>query len=380
MASRFAEINGTPTWAKLDQKSQDDLSNDSSDDEDGSLLGRAGDLLSNKSEFLPKGTIHIRRCRDLNYSTGEENPRSLTNVEFHPSSSVALVAGTSGYVTLVQVDGKTNPKIQSVTFPKKKFPVSSAHFSSNGEELLVGSEKRRQFYYYDMMGGNYMKVPWRKETEYANMGKFQVSPDDRLIAFHGPFGYIHLLSAKTKEWISDLKMNSNVEAMSFNRDGSRLYSHGDGGDVYIWDTKTRDCIHRFVDDGCIKGTAVALSPNGNYIACGSDSGVVNIYNTDSVMSSSSPKPSKVLLNLTTPIKQVKFNATSEMMVMSSDRKDNAIKLVHFPSMTVFSNFPRMDANQKRTVCFDLSLNSGYFTLGNNCGTAYLYRLKHYGNY
>jgi WD40 repeat protein len=47
--------------------------------------------------------------------------------------------------------------------------------------------------------------------------------------------------------------------------------------VYIWDLKAQDCLHRFYDDGCIRGTAIDISNNNRYLATGSDSGVVNVY-------------------------------------------------------------------------------------------------------
>jgi U3 small nucleolar RNA-associated protein 18 len=40
------------------------------------------------------------------------------------------------------------------------------------------------------------------------------------------------------------------------------------GEVYVWDMKSKRCIHKFKDEGCIKATALAVSPNGLYIACG----------------------------------------------------------------------------------------------------------------
>jgi hypothetical protein len=37
--------------------------------------------------------------------------------------------------------------------------------------------------------------------------------------------------------------------------------------------KSKRCIHKFKDEGCIKATALAVSPNGLYLACG------YVYNT-----------------------------------------------------------------------------------------------------
>ena len=141
---------------------------------------------------------------------------------------------------------------------------------------------------------------------------FVLSPDGKLIAYQGRYGYIHLMSARSKEWITSLKMNGEVHALTFNADGTRLYSHGgrkkvldsikllsylffplpEFGEVYVWDMNAKVCVHKFIDDGCIKGTSIALSPTQQYLACGSSSGVVNLYNTSHLENNSLPKPDK----------------------------------------------------------------------------------------
>lgn len=63
-------------------------------------------------------------------------------------------------------------------------------------------------------------------------------------------------------------MNGTVESVAFNNDGSRLFSVGDEGEVYVWDMNRRQCIHRFVDEGCIQGTSLAVSTNSQYLAVG----------------------------------------------------------------------------------------------------------------
>lgn len=76
------------------------------------------------------------------------------------------------------------------------------------------------------------------------------------------------ISLQSKELVHTFKMNGSVDAIAFNNDGSRLFSTGDDGEVYVWDMDRRQCVHRFVDEGCINGTAIAVSKNSQYIACG----------------------------------------------------------------------------------------------------------------
>ena len=76
--------------------------------------------------------------------------------------------------------------------------------------------------------------------------------------------------------------------------------------MYVWDMSTCDCVHRFIDDGCIVGHTLAVAPNGQFFACGSDSGVVNIYD-DSCLQKDRPVPVKSVMNLTTSVSSLTFN-------------------------------------------------------------------------
>jgi hypothetical protein len=73
------------------------------------------------------------------------------------------------------------------------------------------------------------------------------------------------------------------------------------------------------------------------------------------------------------VASVKFNPTSEILSMTSEAADNAVKMLHLPSMSVFSNFPGFNVNLKRINCVDFSVNGGYYSVGNNRGAANLFR-------
>ena len=58
---------------------------------------------------------------------------------------------------LPQVDGKTNPKIQSIHL--ERFPVNKACFSASGEQVIATGLRNKLFYIYDMMEGKIIPVP-----------------------------------------------------------------------------------------------------------------------------------------------------------------------------------------------------------------------------
>ncbi|XP_059178027.1 U3 small nucleolar RNA-associated protein 18 homolog [Physella acuta] len=359
-----------PNWA---EKFEDEKS----DDSDEEILKAHSHRNLEASVTLPSSALEFKRVTDGN----KEDPSkaSLRSVEFHPSATVLLTGGPDQTVRLFAVDGNKNRKIHSMFIEKN--PVFCTHFSRGGSEIIIGS-KRKSFLVFDMEGNSGVTYrPKIKGLEVKGMSKFVVSPDGRFIAFLGKFGYIHLFSQTSKELIDSVKMNEEVSSVCFSSNGKYMYSFGSEGRVYVWDMDTRDCVHHFSDEGCINGVTVAASPDNNYLVCGSKSGIVTIYDRETAMSTRHPKPLKHIKNLTTKCTGALFNPQSELLALRSKDTEKAIRLVHFPSLTVLPNFPEQFDNDIHTLLsMDFSPSSGYLALGNNKGRCLLYRLQHYTKY
>jgi U3 small nucleolar RNA-associated protein 18 len=124
-------------------------------------------------------------------------------------------------------------------------------------------------------------------------------------------------------------------------------------------------------------------------ATGSSSGVVNIYRRlgDSFFGSAEDlgaprsaailKPLKSLMHLTTVVDSLAFNWDTQVLAMASRMQRDALRLVHLPSATVFSNWPttRSPLHYVHSLCF--SPGGGYLAVGNAKGRVLLYRLHHY---
>ncbi|XKL63561.1 hypothetical protein PGB90_005925 [Kerria lacca] len=313
---RFQQTMGIPKWSKVKKIEPE------SEEKDIEELMKCGKKLR-KSLILSKEIIRMNKVANLNKETKLEGPL-INSVEFHPTVTVALIAGISGVVSIVQVDGKTNSKLQTVKF--KNFNVDCARFTCDGEQFIIGCKSKKYFFYYDLMEGRSVQIPMHHRIGPLNLSKFRMSPDGKFIVICGKFGTMHLLSAKTKEWMGDLKMNSDVVDVSFNCDGSRMYSFGDVGEIFEWDMNSRYCIQKMYDDGCIRGITMNLSPNGQILATGSSSGIVNLY--EMPIKEEYMSPIKIIKNLRTPITDVAFNSTSEILAISSHHKHNAVRLVH----------------------------------------------------
>ncbi|XP_070596141.1 U3 small nucleolar RNA-associated protein 18 homolog [Erythrolamprus reginae] len=370
----------TPSWAlrstKNKTKRKTTNEGDTEDEEDDDLLHKTGNFVI-ESDSLPKGILQMKNC--LHVNNERLSDAKLTTVQFHPTAQVVLTAGLDRSMSLFQVDGITNPQIQSIHL--EDFPIYKARFSAEGEQVIATSIHNKLFYIYDMMEGKIIPVDHIRGLEEKVVKQFEVSPDGTFLLLTGTSGYLHLITMKTKEFVGSLKINGKSIASSFSPDGSRIYTHSDGGEVFIWDVKSRRCLNKFTDEGCLHGTSIAISKNSQYIACGSNSGVVNVYAHDDCIRETYPKPLKAIMNLVTPATSLVFNPTTEILAMASNRLDDAVKLVHIPSFTVFSNFPVFRRKLLYLAyCMDFSPRSGYFSIANNKGKALLYRLKHYSDF
>ena len=187
---KFTALKDTPKWANFESRGVD-----AEDDSDDEFFRESTDMLeSGKRDSLAKGFLDYRKLKDMNEQTHCEGT-VIRAAEFHPMASVGLVAGLNGTCSLFQIDGKTNPKMQTVNF--ENFPVKTAHFTADGSQFIAGSQHFGHFFVYDMLAGRTIRVPWKEDGE-GSVQKFEVSPAGDFIAFHGRFGNIHFYSQNTR--------------------------------------------------------------------------------------------------------------------------------------------------------------------------------------
>lgn len=368
LENKFQRLVGTPAWADLNRKQVD------ADDSDDEILRTIGHISQTKGDHLASGALQFKKLKDLNRETYAEGP-IITDVNFHPTSSVGLVTGTRGVATIYSIDGKKNDKLHSMVL--KNYPIRRCRLTKDGDEAIFGGSQK-YFYKYNLISGQTQRIFLPKVC--TKMNNFEMSPCGRYMAIVGRFGAIHILFANTSELLFSLKQEHDATSLAFSNDSKYLFSHCVDSEVNIFDIGERRYIHRFTDDGCINGATVTISPNGQLLAASSQQGVVNVYNYDEVIQEKYPRPQKTILNLTTAISATKFNHTSELLAIASKEVEHSVKIVHFPSATVYHNFPAMDSNIGKPNVVQFSPQSGYLAIGNSEKQVPMFRLKHFNNY
>ncbi|CAN1225617.1 U3 small nucleolar RNA-associated protein 18 homolog [Linum grandiflorum] len=369
---QHSKLNPGTEWAQR----RDDARyiDESSDEENGDDILRSNEDLVVKSRVkLMPGLLEYSRLVDANAEDPSSGP--INSVEFHRNAQLLLTAGLDKRIRFFQIDGKRNTKIQSIFIDD--CPIRKASFLPDGSQVII-SGRRKFFYSFDLVKAKVDKIGPLVGREEKSLELFEVSPDSKTIAFVGNEGYILLVSSKTKELIGTLKMNGTARSLAFSADGQLLITHGGDGQVYHWDLRTRTCIHKAVDEGCINGTALTSSPVGNLFAAGSDSGIVNVYNREEFLGGKR-KPVKTIENLTTKVDFMKFNKDAQILAICSTMGKNAMKLIHVPSFTAFSNWPPPNKTIHYPRCLDFSPGGGFMAVGNAAGKVLLYKLHHYNN-
>lgn len=97
---KYVNLVGTPNWAKVDKPKPDT-------DEHDNVLRKVGHLQSKHRTSLQKDFLEYKSLCKINKQSGKEGP-VISAVEFHPTSSVALVGGQSGTITLYSVGEESN--------------------------------------------------------------------------------------------------------------------------------------------------------------------------------------------------------------------------------------------------------------------------------
>ncbi|XP_055919880.1 U3 small nucleolar RNA-associated protein 18 homolog [Eupeodes corollae] len=364
LKTQFERIVSTPKWADLDRKEE----NEDSDEE---ILQTVGFISNAKSTALPSHDLNFKKMKDLNNK--KEGP--ISSIQFHPTSTVAMVSGLNGIATLYSIDGQRNDKLHSIGF--KKFPIYCAKILPCGTQAMFAGNTNF-FYSYDLMQA--AETRHLLPRKLFNMNNFEISPDGKYFAANGRGGELHLFDLKSKELIHTFKQEEFTRAIKFSLDSTKIISSSARSTISIFDIRQERVMHTFLDDGCIKGRSMALSPDGRMLATGSAEGAVNIYEYQKVLASQAPLPEKTFLNLTTSITRLNFNHSSEILGISSNVVRAAVRLAHFPTGTVFANFPPFNNNLRSVQQIEFSPSSGYMALGTAEKEAMLYRLKHYNNY
>ncbi|KAH7410193.1 WD40-repeat-containing domain protein [Phaeosphaeria sp. MPI-PUGE-AT-0046c] len=337
-------------------------------------LLKDADILSRNSRVptkrrkLQAGTVDIQRLKDVM----KAGPSAVTSLAFHPTYPLLLSSGPSSTLYLHHVNPNPpnpNPLLTSLHIKRTPLTTTAFHPSASDSRIFL-SARRRYFHVWNIATGKVEKVSrvYGHQHEQRTMEHFSLSPNGKYMALRGSSrkggGVINVLDAATLQWVTQARIESRggVADFAWWQNGQGMAIAGKNGEVTEWSVQD-GVIGRWNDEGAVGTTVISLGGNSGrndwiggdrWVAVGSSSGVVNVYDRrawseanlgEDVTSDANsgipraPKPVRALQNLTTPTSHLTFSPDGQILAMASRWKNNAMRLVHLPSATVFKNWP-----------------------------------------
>jgi WD40 repeat protein len=423
LRQQFLRLNPVPDWAKAayerpakrrrrssaasDGSNISDLSGSDAegDDEASALpldkfLRDVSSLSGNgsKSKKLRPEVIDIQRSRDMADCHKEE----VTTLQFHPEYPVLLSASTSTIMYLHHVAPTAhpipNPLLTSVQV--KQVPVRHAEFMHPSGDKIYFVGRRRFIHSWDLPSGLIQKTEKLQghNLEQRTWERFRLSPCGRWLAMIASTrkggGVINVININTMQWIAAARLDSRGGIADFQwwSNGNGLTILGRGGQVGEWSMASRRFVAIWNDEGSVGGTVIAVGGrNGpkllggdRWVAIGSNSGVMNVYNREELILPSSddelqlkerPEPTRRFEQLTTPITFITFSPDGQVLAFGSRHKKDALRLAHLPSCTVYRNWPTAQTPLGRISAVAFGSKSDMLAVGNDSGKIRLWEIR-----
>ena len=130
------------------------------------------------------------------------------------------------------------------------------------------------------------------QNEQKSFERFKISPNGKHIAFLGSArkggGVLNVVDANTLQWIAQARIESHGGIAEFEwwRNGEGLCIAGKNGEISEWSLTERQVLTRWMDEGAVGTTTISLGGKSDttrmiggdaWIAIGSSSGIVNVY-------------------------------------------------------------------------------------------------------
>ena len=436
LRAQFEKIYPKPKW--VDDISDEDLSGDESNDE-GNEQALNGDISAlsrilestyeykdvSHSKLLPPKTLDIVRLKDANASHPSHS--AIQSLSFHPHKPLLLTGGYDRTLRIYHIDGKSNHLVTSVYL--KGTPVQTCCFyvspgqssKKNTEEQRVFSGGRRRYMHsWDLSNalmnssshGSVAKIDkisrmyGHEETQrsfekfkIAHFHNFETNQSHGIILLQGNNGWINVLNATTGVWMTGCKINGvladfciDYRPTSKNRAQTILIAANTYSE--IWEFNLNDngkVVRKWKDEGGVGVTKIQVGGGTNsdniltteagnmrtnrWLAIGSESGYVNVYDRKKL--SNNPKPVAALDQLTTTISTLKFSPDGQILCMASRAVKDSLRLVHLPTCTVFSNWPTSGTPLGKVTAAAFSSHGEMLAVGNEQGKVRLWALNHY---
>ncbi|EKE42240.1 hypothetical protein ENUP19_0371G0001 [Entamoeba nuttalli] len=288
----------------------------------------------------------------------------ITGTQFYDKTPILMTSGRDQFLHLFAMK---KDKCFPIGDRLLDQPIELAKFV---DESVLMTFNKPKVSLYDMNSHKIKNIPKLDGYDEIDLNYFTVGSQYISFINDGNLSSI-LVDKKSFQVIDELKGARQILGSVFHPTEDVYLTSGNYGTINIWDLKKMRCRSLVYDEGAINVTSLAISNNGEYIACGSDGGIVNLYEWKSFEKDSHPKPLHTFKNLVNDCNHLVFR--NGLLLMSSSKGDKQIRIANVQQRVVYSNFPGF-SKFGRIQEIDLSPNARYMAFGNSTGNVSLVKL------
>lgn len=390
LRAQFEKIYPRPQWADHFADEDHEERFETEDAEDAAvgintatlslILASTNKYIKSSTKLLPPTKIDIARLKDGNF---QRRARSgIQSMSFHGLHPLLIAGGFDRTLRIYHIDGRTNKFVSLIHF--RDSPIQTVQFVP-GLNVVYAAGRRRYMNRWNVFSGEVDKVSrlYGQDKFQRSYEYFKVSPRGTYVALMGSSGYVNLVNAATGQFARAFKVDGFVADFEFSSNENLLLVANSAGDIWEFSLElaTTRIVRRWTDVGAVFITKIRLGgPGDRWLAVGTKSGVVHLYDRStfgSAKAGKQPKPFREVQNLVTEISCLSFNPDGQVLCISSKQKKDSLKLVHLPSGTVFLNWPTSGTPLGRVTVTEFSPNGQMLAIGNDVGKITLWRLNHY---
>lgn len=393
LRNQFERIYPTPKWAES-PKFEEELSSDEDEENGNKLTDSVGNAqsttitassnplsnflqqnqtynLTEKSKrVLNSGDINIDRLTDANIK--KPSLAVIQSMHFHPTQPILLTGGFDKSLRLYHIDGKHNNLITSLYLRNSPVKTCAFHIDpTNGTTNILTGGRRRYMYKWNVDRSVIEKIShmYGQQNQQRSFEYFKISNDQKYLALSGGSGWVNLLNIQTGQLVHGFKVEGQLQDFEFSPDNLLIVVNR-AGEVWEFNLNSFDIERRWNDVTSLGITKLRVSPNGRFLAIGSNTGFVNVYDRmkNNILI-------KSIENLITRISCIEFSHDSQVMCIASNGKKDALKLVHLPSCKVFRNWPTPLTPLGKISNVAFAPSGGLLATGNEQGRVRLWRLN-----
>ncbi|CAH6719658.1 U3 small nucleolar RNA-associated protein 18 [[Candida] jaroonii] len=398
LRSQFEKIYPKPAWVEklteeTEEQEQDEDEEDYDDDEQDDEIKHDSNsilkilkttdkfIITKQLKLISPHKLSISRLKDANQSRRAKG--GIQSMCFHPTSPLLLTGGFDKTARVYYIDGNHNELVTSLFV--RNCPIYSCSFSTvNNKNLIFVSGRRKFMNKWDLDSDEIEKISrmYGYEKFQKSMESLKISKSGKYLGLMGSSGYCNILNGLTGQFMMNFKIEGTIIDFDFSSNERELIIVNTNGEVWEFQlsdnqlTSNNKPTKRWSDESGIGITKIKLGgKNSKYLAIGTNNGIVNLY--DRSKDEANPKPFKVIDNLITTISTLQFSPDGQLLVVASRGKRDALKIVHLPSGSVYSNWPTSGTPLGKVLSVAFSPNNKMLAVGNDAGKVTLWRLNHY---